>query len=302
MRAFRTFFLAAIVLATTACASNTIKHQAASPASAVQPAPAAVVISSPNASSTPAFAMPSAQNIASTTGAAAQVVVATSTEDPSQADLDAEAIYARQLIRDPWEGFNRKIHNFNNATDKFVLRPVAVGYKKITPEPVQAGVSRFFANLSMPATAVNQTLQGRPGDAARSLGRFVVNTTIGIIGVFDPASHFGMPIRDDRDFGQTLATWGWRDSRYLVLPLLGPSTVRDAVGIVGDYPLSPLGYVQDSGTASGLQVLKIVDIRTRMLPIDEFRRDALDDYLFVRDAWSQRRNHQIQQDLRSNRD
>ncbi|MBK9442179.1 MAG: VacJ family lipoprotein, partial [Comamonadaceae bacterium] len=104
------------------------------------------------------------------------------------------------------------------------------------------------------------------------------------------------------DFGQTLATWGWRDSRYLVLPLLGPRTVRDAIGIVGDYPLSPVGYVQDSGTASGLQVLEIVDMRTRMLPIDEFRRDAIDDYLFVRDAWAQRRNHQIQQDLRSSRD
>ena len=133
---------------------------------------------------------------------------------------------------------------------------------------------RSFANLRMPASAVDQVLQGRP----------------------DPASHFVIPKRDDEDFGQTLATWGWRDSRYLVLPL------RDAVGIVGDQPLSPIGHIQDSGTASGLQAMEIVDMRTRMLPIDEFRSDALDDYVFVRDAWSQRRNSQIRQDLRSNRD
>ncbi len=194
------------------------------------------------------------------------------------------------------------MHSFNNAADEFVLRPVAIGYKKITPESVQAGVSRFFANLSMPATMANQALQGRPSDAARSLGRFAVNTTIGIVGIFDPASHFGMPMRDDEDFGQTLATWGWRDSRYLVLPLLGPHTVRDALGIVGDQPLSPIAQIQDSGVASGLQALEIVDVRTRLLPLDQLRLDALDDYMFVRDAWIQRRNHQIQQDLRSDRD
>ena len=154
----------------------------------------------------------------------------------------------------------------------------------------------------MPVTVVNQALQGRPGDAARSLGRFAVNTTVGVVGVFDPASHFGMPARNDEDFGQTLATWGWRDSRYLVLPLLGPRTVRDALGIVGDQPLSPIAQIQDSGVASGLQALEIVDVRTQLLPMDNFRRDALDDYLLVRDAWVQRRNHQIQQDLRSNRD
>ncbi len=223
-------------------------------------------------------------------------------QTPNQAELDAEDIYAQKLVPDPWEGFNRKMHGFNNAADKFVLRPLAVGYKKITPEPVQAGVSRFFANLGMPVTVVNQALQGRPGDATRSLGRFAVNTTVGIVGVFDPASHFGMPGRNDEDFGQTLATWGWHDSRYLVLPLLGPRTVRDALGIVGDQPLSPIAQIQDSGVASGLQALEIVDVRTRLLPIDQFRRDALDDYVFVRDAWIQRRNHQIQQDLQSDRD
>jgi len=297
MKAFQAVLLTAIVLATAAYASNATKHPVAYPAAEVQPAPAAVAVSQPDELPTPTPAMPLSQD-----GAVAEAGDVVETEDSSRADLDAEAIYDQALVRDPWEGFNRKMHSFNNAADKFVLRPVAVGYKEITPEPVQVGVSRFFANLSMPVTVVNQALQGRPGDATRSLGRFAVNTTVGIIGVFDPASHFGIPSRDDEDFGQTLAIWGWRDSRYLVLPLLGPSTVRDAVGIVGDQPLSPIGQIQNSGTASGLQALEIVEVRTRLLPIDQFRRDAFDDYVFVRDAWVQRRNHQIQPDLRSDRD
>jgi len=298
MRAFRTLMFAAMVLATTACASNAIKDQAASPAVEMPPASATVAVSQPNVP--PASAMPPYQDAAIATEIAAEAGDAAAA--PNQAELDAEDIYAQKLVPDPWEGFNRKMHGFNNAADKFVLRPLAVGYKKITPEPVQAGVSRFFANLSMPVTVVNQALQGRPGDAARSLGRFAVNTTVGIVGVFDAASDFGMPDRNDEDFGQTLATWGWSDSRYLVLPLLGPRTVRDALGIVGDQPLSPIAQIQDSGVASGLQALEIVDVRTQLLPIDQFRRDALDDYVFVRDAWIQRRNHQIQQDLRSNGD
>jgi len=253
MRTVRTLSLAAIMMATTACASNIIQQEAAAPAA----------------------------------------------ENRSQIELDADADDTQELVRDPWEGFNRKVHSFNNAADELVLRPVAVGYKRVTPESVRAGVSRFFANLNMPATIVNQALQGRPGDAAKSLGRFAVNTTIGVVGMFDPASHFEMPMGDDEDFGQTLATWGWRDSRYLVLPLLGPRTVRDAIGIVGDRSLSPISQIQDSGAAAGLQLLGIVDMRMQLLPTDQFRREALDDYLFVRDAWAQRRKHQIQQDLRN---
>lgn len=317
MRAFRTLLFAAMALATTACASNIIKDQAAPAAVEMPPASATVAASLPNTPAAPALATPPFHDPASTTetadadadadananaGAGAGAGDVTATEDRSQAELDADEIYAEKIVSDPWEGFNRKMHGFNNAADKFVLRPLAVGYKKITPEPVQAGVSRFFVNLGMPVTVVNQALQGRPGDAARSLGRFAVNTTVGIVGVFDPASRFGIPKRDDEDFGQTLATWGWRDSRYLVLPLLGPRTVRDALGIVGDQPLSPIAQIQDSGVASGLQALEIVDVRTRLLPIDQFRRDAFDDYVFVRDAWVQRRNHQIRQDLRTSGD
>ena len=210
---------------------------------------------------------------------------------------DVEPADPQAPVDDPWEGFNRHVHGFNNTADQLVFRPLAVGYDTVAPAPVKAGVSRFFANLGMPATAVNQALQGRPRHAAQSLGRFAVNFTVGIGGVFDPATHFGVPQHAPQDFGQTLATWGWSESRYLVLPLFGPRTLRDTVAIVGDQPLSPLGQVHSSVAAAGLQMMEVVDGRARMLPLDKFRRDAFDDYLLVRDAWAQRRKQQIQQEL-----
>ena len=215
---------------------------------------------------------------------------------------DVEPADPQAPVDDPWEGFNRHVHGFNNTADQLVFRPLAVGYDTVAPAPVKAGVSRFFANLGMPATAVNQALQGRPRHAAQSLGRFAVNFTVGIGGVFDPATHFGVPQHAPQDFGQTLATWGWSESRYLVLPLFGPRTLRDTVAIVGDQPLSPLGQVQSRVAAAGLQMMEVVDGRARMLPLDKFRRDAFDDYLLVRDAWAQRRKRQIQQDAHNSQD
>lgn len=214
----------------------------------------------------------------------------------SAAEQDAVALYSDVVVRDPWQAYNRRIHRFNNVVDRYVLRPLAVGYAKVVPAPVRSGVSRFFGNLGVPATAINQALQGHPMHALQSLGRFAVNATIGIGGVLDPATRMGIPDRDDEDFGQTLAAWGWRDSRYLVMPFLGPRTVRDSVAIVGDQRLSPVGYVGDSRTANSLQILEIVDVRTRLLSLDDARRDARDEYALVRDAWAQRRKYKIDQD------
>lgn len=295
MRNLPTLLLTVIVLSTSACANNVVKHLAAPTVSGTMPAPVTVVAVPLDAA--PALAMPLSRDAANTTSSGPGANNVAAAEDPGRAESDGETIDVQAPVRDPWEGFNRKIHSFNNAADKYVLRPLAVGYSKIMPDPVQDGVSRFFANLRLPATVVNQALQGRPGQAAQSLGRFVVNSTVGIGGAFDPATHLGIPQDDDEDLGQTLATWGWRDSRYLVLPLFGPRTVRDALAIVGDRALSPIGQIQDSGVAYGLQLVQTVDGRVRLLPVDEVRRNALDDYLFVRDAWAQRRNHQIRQDL-----
>lgn len=199
-------------------------------------------------------------------------------------------------VNDPWESYNRRVYGFNSVVDKVVMRPVAVAYDWITPHPVQAGVTRFLGNLREPATAVNQVLQMHPAKAANTLARFVVNTTVGVAGVFDPATRFGMD-REQEDFGQTLATWGWRDSRYFVMPLLGPRTVRDTVGMFGDQPLSPIGRVDNSAVANSLTVLQLADGRASMLQMDGMREFALDEYAMVRDIWMQRRTAQIEKDL-----
>lgn len=216
-----------------------------------------------------------------------------------EVEQDAATLYGDSPAWDPWEKYNRRVHRFNNAVDKYFLRPVATGYVKVVPDPVRTGVSRFFQNLGEPATAINQALQGDPLLSFKSLGRFAVNTTIGIGGVFDPASRMGLRDEEDEDFGQTFSVWGWRDSRYLVLPFLGPRTVRDTVSLVGDRITGPLSYINDSGTAAALQALDIVDGRARLKSFDEMRQGAYDDYVFVRDAWSQRRRHQIEQNARS---
>ncbi|RMX06750.1 VacJ family lipoprotein [Corticibacter populi] len=314
MKTIQSLVLAAIVLGTSACASNAVKQAPAAglsdapstsatlAASAVEAPPAAVAIT-PLSADTNASTGTAADAIASPVAASTQTTQtsANAPEAMTQAEQEAEALYATPAVRDPWEGFNRKMHSFNNVLDRFVLRPVAVGYDKITPDPVQSGVSRFFSNLRLPATAINQALQGRPGDAGQSLGRFVVNSTAGIGGVFDPAKHIGMPKPDGEDLGQTLATWGWRDSRYLVMPIMGPRTVRDALGGLGDQQLSVINQIDSSSVADKLQIMQMVDVRAQLLPTDQMRRDAIDDYTFVRDAWAQRRNRQIEQDLRGNR-
>lgn len=315
MKTFNALALTAIVLTTSACASNAVKPQAAVPSGSL-PSSTVVVGAAPAVAPATIDAVPPPAATPGAAGVAQTVAVPAAPDTPvselardtdadeqlAQAEPDASDLYAQPSVRDPWEGFNRKIHGFNNVLDRFVLRPVAVGYDKIVPDPVQSGVSRFFANLRLPATAINQALQGRPAHAGQSLGRFVVNSTVGVAGVFDPATRFGMPQRDGEDFGQTLATWGWRDSRYLVMPLMGPRTVRDAVAIVGDQPMSPISQIDKSSVADKLTIMQMVDGRSRLLPMDSIRKDAFDDYAFVRDAWAQHRNHQIEQDLRAPRD
>ncbi|MEG3192909.1 MlaA family lipoprotein [Lysobacter sp. D1-1-M9] len=193
---------------------------------------------------------------------------------------------------DPWEGYNRQMHRFNNAIDRNIARPLARAYVRVVPRPVRLGVSNFFSNLGQPVSAVNALLQGKPKQAAQSLGRFALNTTLGIGGIFDPASDAKLPNRSE-DFGQTLGIWGWERSRYVELPLFGPRTLRDSLGIFGDAPLSPLRQVSDDATRIPLQGLQLVEVRTQLLATDSLREGATDDYALVRDAWLQRRNYQI---------
>ena len=237
---------------------------------------------------------------------------------PTQAELDYAAIYGptpydpvadptlpapAQLPRsyDPWEGWNRRVHRFNNAVDRTIAKPLARFYVKVVPRPVRLGVGNFFNNLGQPVSALNALLQGRPKHAGQSLGRFLINSTIGIAGLFDPATSVNIPNRSE-DFGQTLGVWGWRNSRYVELPLFGPRTLRDAFGLVGDAPLSPIRHVEDDGARYFLQGLQLVDVRTQLFAVDAMREGAADEYALVRDAWLQRRNFQITSDLRGRDD
>ena len=193
---------------------------------------------------------------------------------------------------DPWERFNRQMHRINNVIDRAVARPLARAYVRVVPRPVRLGVGNFFTNLGQPVTAVNSLLQGQPKRAAQSLGRFALNSTLGIGGVFDPASDAKLPSRSE-DFGQTLGVWGWKRSRYVELPVFGPRTVRDVFGAFGDAPLSPLRQVEADKVAVPLQGLQLVDVRAQLLSTDALREGVEDDYALVRDAWSQRRDYQI---------
>ena len=198
------------------------------------------------------------------------------------------------LSYDPWEKLNRKVHVFNNAVDKGVARPLARGYVKVVPQPVRNGVNNFFDNLRSPLSMVNLFLQGRPKQAWDTLGRFLINTTFGVAGVFDLASHDGVP-RHDADFGQTLGVWGWRNSRYVELPFFGPRTLRDALALGADGSLSPAHYIEADRIRFALQGVQLVDTRAQLLPLDAMRDSASDEYALVRDAWLQRRNYQIRQ-------
>jgi phospholipid-binding lipoprotein MlaA len=194
--------------------------------------------------------------------------------------------------RDPWEGFNRKVHSFNNAVDKAVLRPVAKGYDKIMPDAPQRGVRNFFRNLSWPVNFANLVLQGRIGDSMTQTGRFLFNSTVGLLGFFDVASREGIPDYRE-DLGQTLAVWGWKDSRYLVLPIFGPHTVRDALGRSMYGYLDPVSYyVREKHNYVPL-VVDFISLRAQLLPLDEDIESAEDSYILIRDVYLQRREFEI---------
>ncbi len=197
--------------------------------------------------------------------------------------------------RDPWEGFNRPVFQFNEKVDQIVLKPVAQGYVKVTPQFVRTGVNNFFGNIEDIATGVNNILQGKPAEGASDLGRVVVNSVVGIFGLFDVASPMGLD-KHNEDFGQTLGKWGVPSGPYLVLPLMGPSTLRDAPARYVDsymgYGASWLEYEWEIRT--GLQVLDVVRIRSNLLQAERMLDEAaIDKYSFLRDAWLQRRRNQV---------
>lgn len=213
-------------------------------------------------------------------------------QDPLAATYVASGNGTDWSVLDPWEAFNRRSYRFNSAIDRAFLRPVAKGYDKLTPGLVRTGVRHFFTNLQQPIVALNLLLQGRPGQAGTATGRFLLNATLGLGGILDPASHAGMP-RREKDFGQTFARWGWKRSRYLVLPLFGSGTVRDTLGKGVNTRFSPLGELaKRNGPA--ITFLYGIDTRASVLKAEEtFMHGAEDEYMLLREVYFQRRNCQI---------
>lgn len=300
--------LACALLVSAGCASQAPRSEAppqapvaAAPAQAatgsvVEEANAAATGDTPAAADSPVAAPADPQDPAATAAA------------PTQAEQDFEAIYGTPYdpvadptlpapatmppSHDPWEPLNRRVHAFNNLVDRRIATPLARAYVAVVPRPARLGISNFFNNLGQPASAVNALLQGKPAQAGTSLGRFLVNATLGVAGFFDPATRFNIPNRSE-DFGQTLGVWGWKSSRYVELPLFGPRTVRDVFGLVGDSPLSVVRQVDNAETRYFLQGLQLVDLRTQLFVLDSMREGATDEYALLRDSWMQRRNYQI---------
>jgi len=195
---------------------------------------------------------------------------------------------------DPIEGYNRAMFGFNDGLDKAIIKPVASGYKAVMPEFARTGVTNFFANLGDIWIGVNNILQGKVGAGVSDLGRFAINSTIGVLGLFDVASSAGLE-KHNEDFGQTLGRWGVGSGAYVVLPFFGPSNVRDGFSRLAiDWHGDPLWYVGNIPTRNQLIGARIVDDRANLLDVSRLAEEAaLDHYAYVRDAFMQRRRSQI---------
>jgi phospholipid-binding lipoprotein MlaA len=190
------------------------------------------------------------------------------------------------------EPLNRKIYRFNDVLDHAVARPVARTYVKIIPHPVRVGVTNFFRNLETPTVMANDLLQLKFRAAANDLGRFVLNTTVGVGGVLDPATSAGLELNNE-DFGQTLGHYGVRPGPFLEIPILGPSDLRDAVGRAADTYANPRQYIKNQWIKYGLYLPDFIDRRAAVLPLDDTLARVFDPYAFIRDAYLQRRAYLV---------
>lgn len=194
--------------------------------------------------------------------------------------------------QDPWEGMNRKIYAFNDSLDKHVARPVARTYIRTMPGPARNGIHNAVTNLDEPVTVVNDVLQGKVGQGLQDLGRFVINSTVGLLGWFDVAKHVGLPHHDE-DLGQTLATWHVPSGPYVVLPFLGPSTVRDAFGRAGDVYADPARDKLPPRWRNAEYGVDALDTRVGLMQTNDALDSAYDPYVFMRDAYVQNRRYKI---------
>lgn len=195
-------------------------------------------------------------------------------------------------VLDPFEPVNRSIYRFNEFADKYVSRPIARGYQWITPSIVRTGVTNFFDNLSYPVDIVNAVLQGKFKQAGLDTTRLFVNTTVGVLGIMDPATDVGL-IKNNEDFGQTMAVWGIPEGPYIMVPFFGPRTIRSGAGDLAGLYVNPQFWLFSSSVQTKVNILWLIHERQSLLGIDEEIQRAFDRYAFVRDAYIQNREYLI---------
>lgn len=194
--------------------------------------------------------------------------------------------------QDPWESWNRGVYRVNDKLDTHIAKPVARTYVKYVPSPIRTGVGNFFSNLSTPTVMFNDALQGKFKASLNDLTRFVMNSTIGIGGILDPATPAGLD-RNDEDFGQTLGKWGVHAGPFIELPVIGPSNLRDAPARLVDAYSNPQAYIGYLPAKYGLYTLYLIDTRQGLLSLDETLKNVYDPYAFIRDAYLQRRAYLV---------
>jgi len=191
---------------------------------------------------------------------------------------------------DPWESINIRIYTFNSYLDSWVLRPAAIGYTRVIPQPIRTGIENFFYNINDVNVMTNNLLQLKVRDAVSDSGRLLLNTTVGLGGVIDVASNVGLQ-RHQEDFGQTLGRWGVGPGPYVVLPFFGASTVRDTFGLSADWFVNPIRHINDEAARNGLFILGQLDLRASLLDFEGMISG--DEYLFVREGYLQQREYLI---------
>lgn len=193
---------------------------------------------------------------------------------------------------DPWEPMNRTLYSVNRGFDKVTTKPLAKGYEKIIPRPVRKGITNFFKNLRTPGSSINNFLQGKPKRGFSELGRFVFNSTLGVGGIFDIATAGGLEAHFE-DIGQTAAVWGVPDGPYVMIPFMGPSTLRDALLTPLFFWSSPLYHYDNTSVRDKLYILRIIELRARLLPLESTLEESKDPYITLRESYLQNREFEI---------
>lgn len=226
-----------------------------------------------------------------------EAVPGSETEDDYEDYVEEKGQDEKPGIADPLEPFNRAMYHFNDKLYFWVLKPVGQGYRKVVPEKARISVSNFFSNISTPIRFVNCLLQANIGGAATELGRFVVNTTWGVVGLFDPASNDTFNLQEqDEDFGQTLGVYGLGQGFFITWPIFGPSSPRDTIGMLGDSFLQPVNYLEPWEASAGVKAYDMVNgVSLRIGDYEALKEAAIDPYVAIRNAYVQHRLHKVKE-------